>query len=71
MENLNIQIIFALGGAALVATIIEKVRDVIQKNSLRAEVDRLESIIDQLRFYLEESDYANAKLIKKVNKLKK
>ena len=71
MGNLNIQIIFALGGAALVATIIEKVRDVIQKNSLRAEVDRLESIIDQLRFYLEESDYANAKLIKKVNKLKK
>ena len=71
MENLNIQIIFVLGGVALVATIIEKVRYVIQKNSLREEVDRLESIIDLLRFYLEESEHENAKLSKEVNKLKK
>jgi|TARA_R110000765_G_scaffold318506_2_gene410767 hypothetical protein len=71
MENLNIQIMFVLGSVALVATVIEKVRDVIQKNSLRAEIDRLESIIDLLRFYLDESEHANAKLSKKVNKLKK
>ena len=71
MENLNIQIIFVLGSVVLVATIIEKVRDVIQKNSLRAEVDRLESIIDLLRFYLDESEHANAKLSKDVEKLKK
>ena len=70
MENLNIQIMFVLGSVALVATVIEKVRDVIQKNSLRAEIDRLESIIDLLRFYLDESECTNIKLSKDIEKLK-